>query len=580
MDIIDNLKARFDGITNLLTGAGMPNYDAAQASMVSMRRTLTREDQSRLLQYGFLRKIVSKLPAAATSRWGTPTMTEGDAKTIAGINTALDKIKVVIPGELPTTGVKKAIHQALFNAFLTGNGAIVIHTIGKKNDDVDLSEPIDLKSLKQIRKLVVLDRWAIVPDMLASATDMTAEITHFRINNGAGGRVHASRVLWIEGERLDSWGRQLNLGCDESIFDGIYECFIQYAGGIQGASRMLQDFDVIDIAVKGLWGMEKKQSEASRARAQQNSLLQSLYRSRIRDMDNESITHSTRSVGGYSDLLGVLKDWLLANTNYPPAVLFGEFSTGLGASGKTQEERALWNDTIADLQSSRLTHQLTGRHADAPGLLDILCACSDGPTNGKTPAGLGWQWNPLYTPSPTEQADLEMNRAQLAATLDSVAPGFATQYVNSAYTGKEFNPIVTLTPEYVKQLADEAALIQPPQPETDEFGNPLDGQQVDEDGNPIDPEEVQTDSMDRMDSITAMVRRSVRDGLAISKGHGCGDRAQSGRLHKFSNGLGELDRSDLEEWRRYHRLPNSEKSDPTRSLLYGGKWGKVWANQV
>lgn len=580
MDILDNLKHRFDGITNLLTGAGMPNYDSSRASMVMSRRSLTREEQSRLLQYGFLRKIVSKLPAAATAKWGTPTMTEGDAKTIAAIATAMDKIKVVIPGELPATGVKKAIHQALFNAFLTGNGAIVIHTIGKKNEDLDLSQPIDLKNLKQIRKLVVLDRWAIAPDMLQTVTDMTAEITHFTINNGSGGRVHASRVLWIEGERLDAWGRQQNQGCDESILDGIHEVFVQYAGGIQGAARMLQDFDVIDIAVKGLWNMDKKEAEATRVRAQQNSLMQSLYRSRIRDMESEAITHSTRSVGGYSDLLEKLRDWMFANLNYS-RVLFGDMPNGLNAGGSAEQEVKLWNDTIADLQSDRLTHQLTGRHADAPGLLDILCACSYGPTGGKTPIGLGWQWSKLYTPTPTEQADLEMNRAQLAATLESVYPGFAAQYINAAYTGAEFNSIVTLTPEFMKQLADVAALIQPPQPETDEFGNPLEEQQVDEEGAPIEQvpeegaEELQTDSMDAID---VMVRRSVRDGLKQAYGSGTALGAYDLRLKEFANG-GELSRSDLEAWRRYHRQSDGEKADEFQALLYGGKWGKVWANR-
>ncbi len=456
-------QIRLDGIQNLTTGMGV---QSGLSMGLFSRPTLTREQQSRLLKYGFLRKIVSKLPKASTAKWGNPTIVDGDPETIASITTAMDKIKVLIPGELAVTGVKTAFYHALFNAFLTGNGAIVIHTIEKK--DAAMDTPLDLKNLKQIRKLVVLDRWTIQPVV---PIDMMEEIEHFQITGGA--KVHASRVLWFEGEKLDQWGKQVNQGCDESILDGIASIFEQYIGGIAGVAETLRNFSVIDIGIEGLWELTKDQAQVMRVRSQANLELQETMKARIRDKDKEIITRETRNVSGISDLMGMLKDWMLANTDYPPAVLFGEFSTGLGASGKTQEERALWNDTIADLQSNRLTHQLTGRHADAPGLLDILCACADGPTKGKVPNGLGWMWKPLYVPSPTEQADLEMNRAQMAMTIAGGDPSFMPQYLLSAYGGNAYNPNITITPEYKKQLQDQAALVPPPAPETDEYGNPI-----------------------------------------------------------------------------------------------------------
>lgn len=560
------LQPRYDGI-QALVGQG---YQTQAVGLFGFEPTLTQQQQSALLKYGFLRKIVSKLPKASTAKWGTPTIPDGDQKMISAILNALDQIKVVIPGEIATTGVKKAFYHALFNAFLTGNGAIVIHAIEKKGENLDLTEPLDLKALKEIRKLVVLDRWQIQP-----VIEQKEEIEFFQTTTTRESkRIHASRVLWFEGEKLDAWGRQRNQGCDESILEGIYKVFCQYSDGIEGAARMLKNFDTLDIAIKGLWGLGKEQAEIMVNRSRQNLQLESQYNARIRDMENENITYSTRSAGGYSDLLEMLKNWMLANTEYPPAVLFGEFSTGLGASGKTQEERALWNDTIADIQETRLTHQLTGRHAVAPGLLEVLCACSDGPTKGKVPEGLGWQWSPLYTPTPSEQADLEMNRAQIAATIANLDPNFAPQYILSSYGGNTFNPIVTLSPEYKKAVEDAAALVSPPQPESgvDEFGNPLEEPMPEEETPP--EEQPKMDSMDKPDPIDSMVRDAVKQGLKqVKESGGKPDR----ELVAFSTGK-PLPQARIQKWRSFWR----DRSDKSQLdlLLHGGKWGKIWVNRI
>jgi len=566
-------KLRLDGIQNLVTGMGMEAYDQTMGMEIINRPPLNQQQQSAFLKSGFLHKLICKLPKAATSKWGNTTIVDGKADTLTAITTALDKIKVVIPGELPTTGVRKAFYQAMFNAFLTGNGAIVIHTVPKKDEVLDLSQPIDLKNLKQIRKLVVLDRWQIQPLI----TQDLEEVTYFQSMMNGASRIHSSRVLWFEGEKLDAWGRMQNQGCDMSILESIKEPYMQYAASLQGAGRMMIDFDVIDIAIDGLWSMTEDQARVMLTRAQQNIQMQSIYRARIRDKNSEEITHSTRSIGGFSDILEVQKNWLMAQTEYPPAILFGEFSTGLGASGKTQEERALWNDTIADLQESRMTHQLTGRHSDAPGLLDILCACTEGPTSGKTPNGLGWTWNALYTPTPTEQADLEMNRAQMAMTLAGGDPAFLPQYILSAYGGKEFNPIVTLTPEYKKQVADAAALVPPPTPpeeQTDEYGNPIGTQYEDPAAAPA--EEPQTDSSD--DPIDRRVREAVTRGLKQHKEmrRTSNVKAIDRYFHEFADGA-DLPVAKINEWRSFWRDPKPKSE--VDQLLHGGQWGKLWCNR-
>ena len=546
------MQPHLDGIQNLLTGQGVGRSDPTLYSNINGRVLLQQNDQSNLYQYGLIQKIVCKLPQSATSKWGLPTITAGEQQQVNAIAKALDDLLVVMPGELPTTGAKNAFHLALWKAFFTGNGAIVIHTDDRK--EATLADPIDLKSLKSIKRLVVLDRWEITPSIERKGDFQ--EITHFQT---MGGLIHASRVLWFTGERLDRLTRDRNQGCDASILDGIHECFKQYVGGIAGAARMLHDFDVVDIGVKDLWELSKEKSALLYQRSQQNVMMRSLYRAQIRDMDNESISNQTRTVGGYSDLLTMLKDWLLANTPYPPAVLFGEFSSGLTSSGKSQEERALWNDTIADLQESRLTNLMTGRNPTAPGLLEILCACTDGPTKGKKPEGLGWKWNPLFTPTPTEQAELEMSRAQIMATIGSLDPGFIPNAIVSNYGGSEFSPTINLSPEYLQATQDAASGLRPEE------------LPVEEDGVPAEEEQPIEDSVND-DFIDKQVRESVMRGLKLLKAR---RSTQNPELESFVK-TGVITMGLLNEWRSYWKKPGTDEE--SRSL-HGGKYGKQWTNQ-
>ena len=70
-------QQRFDGIQNLVTGMGVQAYDQTMGMQIVNRASLTQQQQSAFLKYGFLRKLVSKLPKAATSRWGNTTIVDG-----------------------------------------------------------------------------------------------------------------------------------------------------------------------------------------------------------------------------------------------------------------------------------------------------------------------------------------------------------------------------------------------------------------------------------------------------------------------------------------------------------------------
>lgn len=470
---------REDALVNPTTGVGMAKHDPSQSWEISWgnTKTLDRVQQSALASIGLIHRIIYTLPNACCRRWGTVTMDEGDPKVIDLINQAMLKIPVISRRRRRGGGVKEAVRLVMGLAFKTGNGAIILDA----DDGRSLYEPLDLDNLVKIKSLRVASKWQIVPYFYGSEGP---SYSHYQIFaqgyyspgdefNMAGTIIHRSRVFWFAGIETDdefAGGRFGTPGCDRSILDLIVEAFLEYYGGIKGAGRMIQDFDVIVHKIKGLAEMLQSDCAGATNNAKamvanstaMNAKARSAFRSYVADMDQESIEHVTRQVGGYDALLQTLKSYLLINTPYPPAVLFGEFSAGLGSSGEMQEERAIWNETGANEQESKITPNLISLDPEFTGILGVVMAQKEGPTKGKILDNVGWQWAPLFDPTPQQQAALEKERSMIIQTLGGIDPRFVSNAILSHYGGQEFNPVITLTDEYKAALEAEAKLEKEP----------------------------------------------------------------------------------------------------------------------
>lgn len=464
---------RMDGLANAITGLGHTAYDPILGDQLfSSTRTLTREQQDEyVLRYGLLKKCVTNIPTAATSNFGKPTLAEGDPKQVAAIDDFLRKIPVTVlsgqiygwerllRGGVAKSGLRKAIYYQSMRAFKSGNGAILIDV----DDGRRLDEPIDYGNIRSIRRLWVASRWQVVPH-LWRVDDQTGTFSHFQ-SLYSNELFHSSRVLWTPGIAVDpdSDVFMTNQGCDLSILEPIVDAFRMYYTGVRGAARMITDFDVIVHKIEGLLAdfrndQNRQYEQAITERARVNMKSRSVYRGMLIDKDREEITHDTRQAGGYSDLLIQLKNHLLASTDYPPAVLFGEFSSGLDATGKSTAEKQLINETISRYQRTELEDLLMGDTDDHKGLLPIICLAKNGPTGGKMPTGLGWQWEPVYEPSREEDAEYELTRSQIITTYASLDPRITASGILELGQGSA----ITLTKEYQDQLQKEAELKEPP----------------------------------------------------------------------------------------------------------------------
>lgn len=488
--MIDNM-IHLDGInstlSNALTGMGYGQYDPTQGFRLNTHpgQCLTEEQQSELMRrHGLLRKVVNTIPKAATSRWGEPTLKEGKPSQLEKIAEALEKIPCTTATRR-YSGARKSFQVAMADAFRTGNAGIVMDV----DDGKRMDEPLDLDNIKTLRQLFILDRWSLCPDTLGLGFGQSG-IHHYTVRQktqiiGASeitGKIHASRVLWFAGAETDDCSRRSNQGCDDSILEGVVRAFVLYLSAIEGAGRMIQDFDVMIHKISGLMtefglcdsngtsapGKGGTAGEKLKERLRCNQVSKSVYRGMVIDKDKEELSQVTRSVGGYSDLLQMLKDHLLSETEYPPAILFGEFSSGIDASGRSNEEKQLWNETIGNAQAEKLHHLMIGSilgEVTQPGLLQVICLAKDGPTKGKIPEGLGWKWNTVYPPTEQEKCEAELKRTQIMGAIAALDPRFTAQALLSHYGGDTFKETVTISPEYRGALEAEAKTLKPYSPD-------------------------------------------------------------------------------------------------------------------
>ena len=441
-------------------------------------------------------------------------------------------------------------------------------------------EPLDLANLKTIAAFHVLDRWSVTPDRFAQGP---AEF--YRVNSGRksllNGRIHASRVYWLYGQRRSPRAKVYAGGFDASILESIAEPYLAYKSAITNASRMLQDYDVIFHQIKDLGKVSAAACKGDKnAQAQLDGIKEvlrishkskSIFRSYVGDKDNESFENITRNVGGYRDIADFVKEFLPACSEFPPAVLFGEFAgTGLGSGSKSAEDKELWNDTIRTAQAARLGPLMTGmpsrrrkQPTRPPGILDLICAQKDGPFKGKQPEGLTWAWNDLYPQTAADKATSETAWAGVLASVAAFDPRFTGQFILSRFANAD-SPIV-LSPEYVETLRDEAK-------------NPVDPNAMPP-GEEFPAEEAPVEEVPVTDSADSPIVVNMRAALSMPMGTGVDFSPSAIRVARSVVGGARMTDEQVRSckaWmngkKRYAKMPKGHPQH-TAWLLRGGDEG-------
>lgn len=388
-----------DEWTNALTGLGQLLRDKKTASTSVYRGLLTQQNCEEIYASDSLhRKIAEKLPKDATRRWLELELPKTD-----------DALEKRVQDEQDRLQIRQLVRKAWTWARVYGGACIFINT-GEK--DEALAEPLELKRIPEIKSLVVLHRWELWCGSTNIEQDISEPVYGYprvyelrpQIGNKNGIKIHHSRLIRFDGEELPELLRRQNNYWHDSVFTGTYTALRNYGMSISAAASLLSEFRQLYYSVRNLattLGAGKK--DLLRTRLEAQNLARSLLGTFLLDLDEEKMESASVSLSGFAETMELIKLALQASTDMPHTILFNESPSGLGATGRSEQE--VWYDYVHGEQENYLALRLDP-------LFEAMFAAKNGPTKGTVPDGWTYEFKPLWEPSEKERAETKKTEAE------------------------------------------------------------------------------------------------------------------------------------------------------------------------
>jgi phage-related protein (TIGR01555 family) len=589
---------RVDSVEALARLAGGSGYDLI-AQMYSNTRSaggqLDRGTQQYLYRkFGILRKLVDTPVNQMTYRWGGLNLGGEDADI--KVREDFDKATRKIPVQTMYSqrkGLSTAFGLAQKAANKTGNGAILLDL----DDGGKLDEPVNFGRLKSIKRLFVLNRWSLYPLRIGQISDPDL----FQLGSSAATRfggdvrysaiqtVHRSRILWFRGQELDDEELVLTGGVDDSVFEAVFESFFRYQDAICGCSTMLKDFDVFVQKITGLLDdlandADGEHESLQRKRLEVNDNMRRVHRTTMIDKDLEDLVHSTRQVAGYSDLLDRVLNDFLAQVDLTPSELLGKYPEGMADTGKVEQQNA--ND-----RTSRYQHEKF--YSNILDYLNIFFRCKESFSKGTPPKEYEWEWELLYPVTPNEQAELQLNFAQM----DDInirnqiyfPDDAATRYASAGFKANITIDMKAREKAKKEQQALQQAQQPPPDPASSGSAAPSGGADPEDADIEALLKQYQTDAADEMVRLLPPyeVRAAAKQGLKLrTKAHINTNLHLVPLANKLSMG-DPLNEVDVRSLRLAFTSPQFRKPQPANQasasilwMMLGGDAGDQWSAAV
>lgn len=298
-------------------------------------------------------------------------------------------------------------------------GSIIVMLI---NDGRGIDEPLDWSNIQSIDDMRVYDRsliWADTTSMFNYERDDPFRTRASRL--GAPERyhvhskygnftVHESRCLVFTNGTLpentthstyELWGlpeyirirRAIrNTELAHSIAPKMLDRSVQAVYKMKGLAQLLATEDGEDIAVR---------------RMQMIDLARGLLSSIVLDADGEDYDFKQFQYNGVSDVIDTTCNFLSAITNIPQTLLFGRSPAGMNSTGESDLEN--WYSFVGRIQKRTLKNNL--RY-----LLAIIFQAGVATGEVDEVPSIKVTFNPLWTLSESEQADLDLKKAQIQQT--------------------------------------------------------------------------------------------------------------------------------------------------------------------
>lgn len=424
--------AAFDGVENIVAGL-RTDRDKMSYSVYGFPRVLARHELENMYRGSWLaKKIVNAVADDMTREWRHFVFDdEGDSS---------NKNQFAIEQAEKQLGIKSKVNEALRWARLYGGALIIIGT-----QDKNLDKPLEVDSVAKdgLRYLQVVDRWRVSPDssVVTDLEDPQFGLPEFYILAESTVRVHYSRVLRFNGEKLPYFAWQQNARWDDSSLQHVLDSLTHCETATAAVATMMFEANVDVIKTKGLTQQMSAKNGFSNitARYQTAALMKSMNRVLLLDAEEEYEKKSN----SFTNLNAVMQQFMVdvaGAADIPMTRLFGESAAGLNATGDNDVRN--YYDMLSAKQEAELRAQLER--------LDEVLVRS---ALGTMPKDFRFDFNTLWQVSETEQAAIEKTRAdrdQIYLSAGVITEGLAAKEL------KERGTYRNMTDKDVK-LAEELA---------------------------------------------------------------------------------------------------------------------------
>lgn len=387
-EIRKDLKARFDGWINVLTGLGIKNKDKMTGMSVQWSAFNETDSETLYAADDVAGRVVDILPDQATMKWID--IKAKDKAVAEGITKITEKL-----------ALDKQFNQAGKWARMYGGSGILIGTTDK-----DLSKP--LFSTAMINSLTVLSRWELYPHTIQTdptrpgyglpetyqlqlrTSSVDSKITSTEV-------IHASRILRFDGVVLPRRLHIQNQYWGDSVLTRLYNVLRNFNSSHDSVANVVQDFRIAIMKLKNLADMIGSGDDATvLKRLDLVNMSKSVARMVVLD-ESESFENQQTSLAGLKEVLEAVNMRLVAATGLPHTVILGESPGGMQGTGSHQE--TIMNDLVKSYQQTQFQPNLDR-------FFQLLLSSSQGPTGGKIPEGFAYEFTPLWQLDETEEATI------------------------------------------------------------------------------------------------------------------------------------------------------------------------------
>jgi uncharacterized protein len=421
---------RVDGLANVLTGMGS-RRDKSTYTKATPLIFLAQEELESLYGMWIPKRIVD-IVAEQSTRRGFRVLFGGDgaaAEEVAGIEQAIEDLYIL-----------ENFLLASKNARLYGGACILLYIDdGRKAD-----QPVDLRNIRSVESMEVLDRWQIAPVINEENLYDYSKATYYQIISGdliaqpQLVKIHKDRILRLDGEWLPYRIRQRNYGWGTSSLQSIYDSFRHYWTGLNAAATVLVEFDVFVHKLQGLSNMLAAGKEKDvQARLVLNDMSKSVYRGYAVDKEKEELDYISRNLGGVGDILEKLRIDIIGASQIPHTILFGESPSGLGATGRSEERD--FAKMLGDYQTAHYKRPLQK-------LMTYIMLSKSGPTKGQMPESWRISFNDLFELNEREKADVRARVAAVDGRMVQLGILHPQEVRQARYGGSEWSMETALDP--------------------------------------------------------------------------------------------------------------------------------------